>query len=165
MAKTESKRKAAGSALLPTVSPEKIVKGMTTIFQGFSIMFDGMAEQMRQMEGLAEQIGNGQQMSEEYQDEKSAGKNEASTEAESKSVDTADSGNLEDAPPWEKEDGKKAPAVITVDDLLKVAAQKITTNRKNSPKIKALLTSYGCGAISELPEDRREAFLNDLAQL
>ena len=49
MAKTESKGKAAGSALLPTVSPEKIVKGMTTIFQGFSIMFDGMAEQMRQM--------------------------------------------------------------------------------------------------------------------
>ena len=45
MAKTESKGKAAGSALLPTVSPEKIVKGMTTIFQGFSIMFDGMAEQ------------------------------------------------------------------------------------------------------------------------
>ena len=165
MAKTESKGKAAGSALLPTVSPEKIVKGMTTIFQGFSIMFDGMAEQMRQMEGLAEQIANGQQMSEEYQDEKSAGKKEASTEAESKGVDTADSGNPEDAPPWEEEDGKKAPAAITVDDLLKVAAQKITMNRKNSPKIKALLTSYGCGAVSELPEDQREAFLNDLAQL
>ena len=98
MAKTESKGKAAGSALLPAVSPEKIVKGMTTIFQGFSIMFDGMAEQMRQMEGLAEQIGNGQQISEEYRDEKSAGKNEASTETESKSVDTADSGNSEDAP-------------------------------------------------------------------
>ena len=60
---------------------------------------------------------------------------------------------------------KKAAAAITVDDLLKVAAQKITTNRKNSPKIKALLTSYGCGAVSELPEDKREAFLNDLAQL
>ena len=57
MAKTESKGKAAVSALLPAVSPEKIIKGMTTIFQGFSIMFDGMAEQMRQMEGLAEQIG------------------------------------------------------------------------------------------------------------
>lgn len=165
MAKTESKGKAAGSTLLPAVSPEKIVKGMTTIFQGFSIMFDGMAEQMRQMEGLAEQIGNGQQISEEYQDEKSAGKNEASTEGDSKGTDTADSSNSEDAPPWEETDGKKAPATITVDDLLKVAAQKITMNRKNSPKIKALLTSYGCGAVSELPEDKREAFLNDLAQL
>lgn len=165
MAKTESKGKAAGSTLLPAVSLEKIIKGMTTIFQGFSIMFDGMAEQMRQMEGLAEQIGNGQQISEEYQDEKSAGKKEASTEAKSKGTDTADIGNSEDAPPWEEEDGKKAPAVITVDDLLKVAAQKITTNRKNSPKIKALLTSYGCSAISELTEDKREAFLNDLAQL
>lgn len=165
MAKTESKGKAAGSALFPTVSPEKIVKGMTTIFQGFSIMFDGMAEQMRQMEGLAEQTGTGQQISEEYQDGKSTGQKEVSTEVDSKGADTADSGNSEDSPPWEEEDGKKAPAVITVDDLLKVAAQKITMNRKNSPKIKALLTSYGCGAVSELPEDKREAFLNDLAQL
>lgn len=31
MAKTESKGKAAGSALLPAVSPEKIVKGMSVI--------------------------------------------------------------------------------------------------------------------------------------
>ena len=155
MAKTESKGKAAGSALFPAVGPEKIVKGMTTIFQGFSIMFDGMAEQ----------IGTGQQISEEYRDEKSAGKNEACTEGDSKGADTADSGNSDDAPPWEDADGKKTSATITVDDLLKVAAQKITMNRKNSPKIKALLTSYGCGAVSELPEDKREAFLNDLAQL
>ena len=56
MAKTESKGKAAGSALLPTVSPEKIVKGMTTIFQGFSIMFDGMAEQMRQILTTAKEM-------------------------------------------------------------------------------------------------------------
>lgn len=75
-------------------------------------------------------------------------------------VDTAT--DDEDTPPWEE---GNAPAAITVDDLLKVAAQKITTNRKNSPKIKALLASYGCGAVSELPEGKREAFLNDLAQL
>ena len=115
--------------------------------------------------GWQSRIGNGQQISEEYRDENRPGRMKHLPKRNQKSVDTADSGNSEDAPPWEEEDGKKAPAVITVDDLLKVAAQKITMNRKNSPKIKALLTSYGCGAVSELPEDKREAFLNDLAQL
>ena len=89
-----------------------------------------------------------------------------------------ESSSDEEKLPWEKQpddadaEAKAAaketvsqPAVITADDLLKVAAQKITTNRKNSPKIKSLLTSYGCSAISQLPEDKREAFLNDLAQL
>lgn len=155
MAKTESKGKAAGSTLLPTVSPEKIVKGMTTIFQGFSIMFDGMAEQMRQMEGVVEQ-----QISTESADKAADGQKEQADTAAGDSKMTEEELPFEAAP-----ENKKSTAAITVDDLLKVAAQKITMNRKNSPKIKALLTSYGCGAISELPEDKREAFLNDLAQL
>lgn len=155
MAKTESKGKAAGSALLPAVSPEKIIKGMTTIFQGFSIMFDGMAEQMQQMEGMAEQ-----QISTESADKAADGQKEQADTAAGDSKMTEEELPFEAAP-----EDKKSTAAITVDDLLKVAAQKITMNRKNSPKIKALLTSYGCGAISELPEDKREAFLNDLAQL
>lgn len=69
----------------------------------------------------------------------------------------------DDEPPFDTED---KPAVqISVKDLQKVAAQKITTNRKNSAKIQQLLTTYGCGTMSEIPEDKREAFLNDLAQL
>ncbi len=154
MAKTESKGKAAGSALLPTVSPEKIVKGMTTIFQGFSIMFDGMAEQM---EGMAKQQITA--MSSEEDEAADRQKEQADTAA-------GDSQMTEEELPFEAApEDKKSTATITVDDLLKVAAQKITMNRKNSPKIKALLTSYGCSAISELTEDKREAFLNDLAQL
>lgn len=154
MAKTEGKGKAAGNALLPAASPEKIVKGMTTIFQGFSIMFDGMAEQM---EGMAKQQITA--MSSE-EDEAADGQKEQADTAAGDSQMTEEELPFETAP-----EDKKATAAITVDDLLKVAAQKITMNRKNSPKIKALLTSYGCGAVSELPEDKREAFLNDLAQL
>lgn len=175
MAKTESKGKAAGSTLLPAVSPEKIIKGMTTIFQGFSIMFDGMAEQMELVSGMAGQLPGASVPADKSEgkdvsaDGSGAGSNapsgKADTGQEGSAVNSKAQETEEDTPPWEEPSDKNTPAAITVDDLLKVAAQKITTNRKNSPKIKALLTSYGCGAISELPEDRREAFLNDLAQL
>lgn len=152
MAKTASK-----GIQTAAVNPEKIVKGMTTIFQGFSIMFDGMAEQMQQMEGLAEQMAAGQQAP------AVPAKNASDTQEEQEIAKAGDSG--EELPFDTTPEDKKAAATITADDLLKIAAQKITANRKNSPKIKALLTSYGCGAVSELPEEKREAFLNDLAQL
>lgn len=152
MAKTASK-----VIQTAAVNPEKIVKGMTTIFQGFSIMFDGMAEQMQQMEGLAEQMAAGQQAP------AVPAKKASDTQEGQETAKAGDSG--EELPFDTAPEDKKAAATITADDLLKIAAQKITANRKNSPKIKALLTSYGCGAVSELPEEKREAFLNDLAQL
>lgn len=152
MAKTASK-----GIQTAAVNPEKIVKGMTTIFQGFSIMFDGMAEQMQQMEGLAEQMAAGQQAP-TVPAKKASDTHEGQVAA--KAGDSGEELPFDTAP-----EDKKAAATITADDLLKIAAQKITANRKNSPKIKALLTSYGCGAVSELPEEKREAFLNDLAQL
>lgn len=152
MAKTASK-----GIQTAAVNPEKIVKGMTTIFQGFSIMFDGMAEQMQQMEGLAEQMAAGQQAP------AAPAKKASDTQEGQETAKAGDSG--EELPFDTAPEDKKAAATITADDLLKIAAQKITANRKNSPKIKALLTSYGCGAVSELPEEKREAFLNDLAQL
>lgn len=150
--------KTAGKGIqTAAVNPEKIVKGMTTIFQGFSIMFDGMAEQMQQMEGLAEQMAAGQPAP------AVPAKKASDTQEGQEAAKAGDSG--EELPFDTAPEDKKAAATITADDLLKIAAQKITANRKNSPKIKALLTSYGCGAVSELPEEKREAFLNDLAQL
>ncbi len=107
------------------------MKGMATIFQGFSIMFDGMAEQM---EGLAEQMAAGQQAS------AVPAKNAPDTQEGQESAKAGDSG--EKLPFDTAPEEKKAAATITADDLLKIAAQKITANWKNSPKIKALLTSY-----------------------
>lgn len=153
MAKTTSK---GNTAPIPAVSPEKIVKGLTTVFQGFSILFDGMAEQMDLVSGMAEQ----QVTAMPEEDKASGGQKEQADKTPEDSPEAGEELPFDTAP-----EDKKAAAAITVDDLLKVAAQKITANRKNSPKIKALLASYGCGAVSELPEEKREAFLNDLAQL
>lgn len=89
MAKTESKGKAAGSALLPTVSPEKIVKGMTTIFQGFSIMFDGMAEQMELVSGIAGQLPGASALADKSTGKAvSAGNSGSSSNAPSEKADT-----------------------------------------------------------------------------
>ena len=92
----------------------------------------------------------------------------------------------EDTPPWEetaqpeaqtespkKEAPKAEPAKpsgegtvkITLDDITKVIVTKIKQNRSVNDKIGALVKSYGYKQIRELPEDKYEAFLNDLAQL
>lgn len=154
-------------ANIPTgcMDAAKLGKGLNMVFQGYSLVFEAMAQQAELLGLVAQQDG-------------AAG--QAPKKEEAPAVDTAKESAADDnsTPPWEGNSGeananetpagqnaKSEPVAITADDLLKVAAQKITTNRKNSPKIKALLTSYGCAAISELPEDKREAFLNDLAQL
>lgn len=161
----------SSAASIPTgfIDAAKLGKGLNTVFKGYALIFEAMAEQAELLSSVVQQDGvTGQ-----------APKKEPA-KVEPSSAGTAEENPPDDnsTPPWENntdevnasetlasQNAKSEPVAITVDDLLKVAAQKITTNRKNSPKIKALLTSYGCAAISELPEDKREAFLNDLAQL
>lgn len=54
---------------------------------------------------------------------------------------------------------------ITADDLTKIIVQKIKQNRSNSEKIGAILKTYGVSKVSELPQDKYEAFLTDVSQL
>lgn len=162
---------------IPTgfIDAAKLGRGLNSVFKGYALIFEAIAEQ-------AEFLGV-EPMVKEVKEFEMASETAAFRDPSPKTVANNTGSEEESASdgeklPWEKQPddadtGAEAaaketvsqPAVITTDDLLKVAAQKITTNRKNSPKIKSLLTSYGCGAISQLPEDKREAFLNDLAQL
>jgi len=180
MAKTESKGKVAGSALLPTVSPEKIAKGMTTIFQGFSIMFDGMAEQMELASGMAGQLPGASAPSDKSTGKDvSVGDNEPAGNAPSEKADTGQTGNKgpaasgeaqdieEDTPPWEEQKSGSADAVpsVTQDDISRVIVAKIKQKRDNNAKIGKLLKAYGVSLLSELPPEKYEAFLNDISQL
>ena len=162
---------------IPTgfIDATKLGRGLNAVFKGYALIFEAMAEQ-------AELLGV-EQMVKGVKDSETVSETTTSMDPFSKTVaankeSEEESSSDEEKLPWEKQpddadteakavtkETASQPAVITTDDLLKVAAQKITTNRKNSPKIKSLLTFYGCGAISQLPEDKREAFLNDLAQL
>jgi len=67
---------------------------------------------------------------------------------------------------------KKAPAkkqepatALTADDLIKVVTGKIKQDRANKEKILALLKSYGAGKVSDIPQDKYEAFLTDVSAL
>ena len=61
---------------------------------------------------------------------------------------------------------KQEPASeLTADDLIKVVTGKIKQNRANKDKILALLKSYGAAKVSDIPQDKYEAFLTDVSQL
>ncbi len=54
---------------------------------------------------------------------------------------------------------------LTADDLIKVVTGKIKQNRANKDKVLALLKSYGAAKVSDIPQDKYEAFLTDVSQL
>ena len=147
-----------------SVDITKLGLGMKSIFTGCAMLFDSLGvsgESMTQMNSLAN-------ATQQTTVSKAAPVAETqTTPAKVQQVVTTaaeDFPPADDEPPFDVEETK--PVVqISVKDLQKVAAQKITTNRKNSAKIQQLLTTYGCGTMSEIPEEKREAFLNDLAQL
>ena len=169
-----------------TVNPEKIVRGLTTVFQGFSIMFDGMAEQMQLMQDMTDQLSfPSVDTPKEDTNQMDAAEIMPMEEAsEPAAVDTAEVDNNhqeEETPPWEEpkqqetsmehtptKDAtlKEKPAVtITQADLTKVIVSKIKLKRDNNARIGKLLGAYGVKLLSDLPEDKYEAFLNDLSQL
>lgn len=162
MAKKTTAVSPAANITTGNFDPAKLAGGLNMVFKGYAMVFEAMAEQ-------AELLGTAAQGTQDIKEDTSGKENAYVEEAAEEPADTAAEDASKGTPPWEDtseaDKGKTAQPTITVEDILKVATQKITTNRKNSPKIKALLKSYGCAAISELPEDKREAFLNDLAQL
>lgn len=54
---------------------------------------------------------------------------------------------------------------LTKDDITSVIVAKIKQKRSNNEKIGQLLKAYGVGALSDLPEEKYEAFLTDISQL
>ena len=60
---------------------------------------------------------------------------------------------------------KQEQTALTADDLIKVVTGKIKQNRANKDKVLALLKSYGAAKVSDIPQDKYEAFLTDVYQL
>lgn len=84
--------------------------------------------------------------------------------------DTSDTPAEEPAPEPEKPKKSKAKkqeqhTELTADDLIKVVTGKIKQNRANKDKVLALLKSYGAAKVSDIPQDKYEAFLTDVSQL
>ena len=70
-------------------------------------------------------------------------------------------------PPKPKAPAKKKAeqTALTADDLIRVVTQKIKKDRSNKDKVLALLKSYGAAKVSDIPQDKYEAFLTDVSQL
>lgn len=60
---------------------------------------------------------------------------------------------------------QEQPSELTADDLIKVVTGKIKQNRANKDKVLALLKSYGAAKVSDISQDKYEAFLTDVSQL
>lgn len=75
-----------------------------------------------------------------------------------------DKANASDKPAESTPPKSKVPT-LTKDDITSVIVAKIKQKRSNNEKIGQLLKAYGVGALSDLPEEKYEAFLTDISQL
>lgn len=162
MAKKTSKANEAAQVVAVDVTI--LSQGMKKVFEGCALIFDsiGANQAADQMSGLVEgQMGN---TTEEKKEEDTVSSGAEAVEAvEANTEATAVEKTAEEAEHVTTSEG--IAVAITIEDLQKVAAQKITVNRKNSAKIQSLVKAYGSAKLSDIPEAKREAFLNDLAQL
>jgi hypothetical protein len=72
----------------------------------------------------------------------------------------------EEPPKKAKSRKKEAHASsVTLDDITKAIVQKIEQDRSNNEKIGQLLKNYGVARVSEIPVEKREAFLTEVASI
>ncbi len=148
------------------VDAKKLIDGLGTIFGGVIQLLNSMEPGMAQQ--LADMAING------------VPKPAADTAPENLNIDDFEEIISADDLPWDTEPEekpkeqpkKKAPAKkqepaseLTADDLIKVVTGKIKQNRANKDKVLALLKSYGAEKVSDIPQDKYEAFLTDVSQL
>ena len=148
------------------VDAKKLIDGLGTIFGGVIQLLNSMEPGMAQQ--LADMAING------------VPKPAADTAPENLNIDDFEEIISADDLPWDTEPEekpkeqpkKKAPAKkqepaseLTADDLIRVVTQKIKQNRANKDKVLTLLKSYGAAKVSDIPQDKYEAFLTDVSQL
>ena len=61
--------------------------------------------------------------------------------------------------------GDKDSTGISLDDLTRIIVRKLKQDRANNGKIEAILKSYGVERVCELPQEKYESFITDVATL
>ena len=148
------------------VDAKKLIDGLGTIFGGVIQLLNSMEPGMAQQ--LADMAING------------VPKPAADTAPENLNIEDFEEIIAADDLSWDTEPEekpkeqpkKKAPAKkqepaseLTADDLIRVVTQKIKQNRANKDRVLTLLKSYGAAKVSDIPQDKYEAFITDLSQL
>ena len=165
---TETEKKFTVPGPVP-VDAKKLIDGLGTIFGGviqlLNSMEPGMAQQLADMaiNGVSKETAPETINPDEFEEILSA------DDLPWETSDTpAEAPTPEPEQPKKKAAPKKKqeqPTELTADDLIKVVTGKIKQNRANKDKVLALLKSYGAAKVSDIPQDKYEAFLTDVSQL
>ena len=101
------------------------------------------------------------------------------SEATVEAVETTEANNTEAKAETSSEEPEKADKAVeagkpgkaaggspfTLNDIMKIAAQKMAKDAAVTEKIGALVKTYGVSTLKELPEEKFEAFMTDLTQI
>ena len=149
------------------VDAKKLIDGLGTIFGGVIQLLNSMEPGMAQQ--LAEMAINGvpKPAAETAPETINPDEFEEILSADDLPWDTEPEEKPKDQPKKKAAAKKQEPASeLTADDLIKVVTGKIKQNRANNKdKVLALLKSYGAAKVSDIPQDKYEAFLTDVSQL
>ena len=148
------------------VDAKKPIDGLGTIFGGVIQLLNSMEPGMAQQ--LAEMAINGvpKPAAETAPETINPDEFEEILSADDLPWDTEPEEKPKDQPKKKAAAKKQEPASeLTADDLIKVVTGKIKQNRANKDKVLALLKSYGAAKVSDIPQDKYEAFLTDVSQL
>ena len=164
---TETEKKFPVPGPVP-VDAKKLIDGLGTIFGGVIQLLTAMEPNMAKE--LADMAINGVPK-ETAPEEINPDDFEEIIAADDLPWDTEPEQAEQQETPKEQSKKKAAPkkkqeqTTLTADDLIRVVTQKIKKDRSNKEKVLALLKSYGAAKVSDIPQDKYEAFLTDVSQL
>lgn len=139
---TEGKTNAAGVC----VDTEKLADGLKTMFCGLSEVFSAIGAD--DAAGKAKEAGD------------AVGGTEAFEEVQSGPAETSQAGTGKD-----ESNPKAVKTSVSMAEIIKIVTKKIETDRQNSARIGEIVKSFGIAKLTELPEEKYEAFLTQLTAL
>jgi hypothetical protein len=173
------KKKAVTPAVIP-VDADELSRGLRMAFEGMSMVFNSLGTGCRisgEMEAGQTEAGQTEAGQTEQtitgQTKAGQGATEQETQPDENSAETGAEASTEAA--VEKTAEVSAPAApakpaspassVALDDITKIIVKKIKKDRSSNQKIGSILKTYGVAKVSELPAEKYEAFLTDLAAI
>lgn len=182
----ETKEMQTGGAAV-TVKMSKLTEGVGIIFSGVLTMLEALdasggsnaVEQLKAVKNIETAASAGKETEDENEDAADGSQTPNAGISDSADGNAADCAVNEESvteDPESVEPAKKAKAskknqeekhisTLGQDDITKVIVQKIKKDRSNSAKVESILKTYGVARVSELPDEKYEAFMTDIAQL
>ena len=124
----------------------------------------GKKSTKRDAADTVEDTPEGSQMTSEGVESAEVDNSEAKAKTASEEPNKAENDVAVEKDKAEKTD-KASGSAFTLNDIMKIAAQKMAKDAKVTEKIGALVKTYGVATLKELPEEKFEAFMTDLTQI